>query len=614
MSTNTKKKLLPVRNRSYLNRDFDGFRAQLLEYAKTFFPDKITDFSEASVGGMLLDFASFVGDNLSFYLDHQFSELNPATAVETDNIIRLLKGAGIKTKGASPAVVYVTFKIEVPAIQSGSRYIPDASLLPQILKKTVVTSQSGINFELTDDLNFSSTDNAGNLKAAIEVATTTSSKVPATFFLSLAGLCISGNRTQQKVTIPNNLVPFRTINLSRPNVTEIISIIDSDLNEYYEVDSLSQDTIFTAMTNRGIDNDLVKENMEMRPAPYRYVTRTNFRNKQTTIIFGSGDADSLDDDIVPDPSEFAVPLYGKSNFSRFSIDPNNLLKTKTLGISPKATTLTISYRSGGGLAHNVAANTIKTVTTLFIKFNASPSTNGARFVQSSLQLNNNHEASGGENAPTINELKTLIPAARNAQSRIVTSQDLLARVYTMPSNFGRVYRASVRSNPNNPLATQLFIISRNAKGQLIVSPDALKINLTNYLLEFRMISDAIDILDARVINLQVRYSVTADDKADKSSLNQQIISQLKSYFKVKNFQIDQVIPLNDLQNLIFNTPGVLSIKDLRVYSLTGTYKGREYSTVDFSVAENTLRDIILPPIGGLFEMRYPDYDIIGSVE
>jgi hypothetical protein len=83
---------------------------------------------------------------------------------------------------------------------------------------------------------------------------------------------------------------------------------------------------------------------------------------------------------------------------------------------------------------------------------------------------------------------------------------------------------------------------------------------------------------------------------------------------VKNFQIDQVIPLNDLQNLIFNTPGVLSIKNLKVYSLTGTYKGREYSTVDFSVAENTIRDIILPPIGGLFEMRYPDFDIIGSVE
>ena len=108
--------------------------------------------------------------------------------------------------------------------------------------------------------------------------------------------------------------------------------------------------------------------------------------------------------------------------------------------------------------------------------------------------------------------------------------------------------------------------------------------------------------------------MTADDRSDKSSLNQQIISQLKTYFKVKNFQIDQVIPLNDLQNLIFNTPGVLSIKDLRVYSLVDIYKGREYSSVGFSVTENTIRDIILPPIGGLFEMRYPDFDIIGSVD
>lgn len=612
MAVDTKKKFLPVRSRSYLNKDFDSLRAQLLEYAKTYFPDRISDFSEASVGGMFLDFASFVGDNLSFYLDHQFSELDPSTAVEVKNIERMLRSAGIKITGNSPAVATVRFTIEAPAKQVGSLYVPDESTLPQILKGTIATSQSGISFELTEDVDFAKTDRSGNLVANVTIATTTTANLPNSFFLSVDEVCISGARKTETFTIGNSFVPFRQISLSKPNITEIISIKDTQLNDYYEVESLTQDTVFVAMTNINIDNDLVKENMEMKPAPYRFITETGFNSKKTKITFGSGDANTLDDDIVPDPSEFAVPLYGKRSFSRFSIDPNDLLKTKTLGVSPQNTTLSVLYRHGGGLDNNVSANTIRTITSLSIKFPNSPSSNGARLVRSSIKVTNPNDASGGEDAPTLNDLKLLIPASRNAQSRIVTTQDLLARVYTMPSNFGRVYRASVRANPNNPLATLLFIISRNNKGNLIVSPDSLKKNLTTYLNEFRMISDAVDILDAQVVNLQLRFSITVDDSANKTSVIQQIISKLKNYFQIKNFQIDQVIAMNDIQNIIFNTSGVMAITEVKFYGLTGTYKGREYTDIMFNVAENSQKGILFPPMGGIFEIRYPNFDIIGS--
>ena len=65
------------KNRNYLVKSFDDFRNELLQYAVTYFPDKINDFSATSLGGMLLDFASIVGDTLSFYMDHQFNELDP---------------------------------------------------------------------------------------------------------------------------------------------------------------------------------------------------------------------------------------------------------------------------------------------------------------------------------------------------------------------------------------------------------------------------------------------------------------------------------------------------------------------------------------------------------
>ena len=71
---NVKKQMKQVRPRSYLNKDFDAFRAELLDYARTYFSDSISDFSEASMGGLFLEMAAYVGDVMSYYIDHQFNE------------------------------------------------------------------------------------------------------------------------------------------------------------------------------------------------------------------------------------------------------------------------------------------------------------------------------------------------------------------------------------------------------------------------------------------------------------------------------------------------------------------------------------------------------------
>ena len=63
------------------------------------------------------------------------------------------------------------------------------------------------------------------------------------------------------------------------------------------------------------------------------------------------------------------------------------------------------------------------------------------------------------------------------QSRVVSKDDLLARIYTLPSDFGRVFRAGIHQNPNNPLAAELYIICLDNKRKLTVAPDALKKNL-----------------------------------------------------------------------------------------------------------------------------------------
>jgi hypothetical protein len=609
---NTKKEILKsVRQRKFLNKSFDSLRADLLDYARQYYSDRIQDFSEAALGGLFLDMAAYVGDVTSFYLDHQFSELDVSTAVEDRNIERHLRSTGVDIVGAAPASVDVTFTIEVPATAASDAPGPRDDILPIIHENTILSADNGTQFILIENIDFSRKNKRGELIADITVASTDRNGRPATYYLSRVGTCVSGFRTEETFQIPVDFVPFRQITLGNANVSEILSVRDSNGNVYYEVTALVQDTVFKASTNINSDNELVNDAMELIPAPYRFTKQTSLSSRFTSLTFGGGNASTLDDDIIPDPTEFAIPLYGKRTFSRFTLDPGKLLKTRTLGIAATGVTLTIDYRYGGGLSHSVAAGSIRNISTLQLTFPSSPQTSTATAIRNSVSVINLFDASGGEDAPTISEFRDLIPSLRNAQARSVTKSDILARIYTLPTNFGRVFRAGIRANPNNPLATQLFIISRNDSGQLITSPDTLKRNLATYLNQFRMISDSIDILDVPVINLQVEFEVITDPTANKNLVLQTIIKKLREFFAIKNFQIDQPISLSDVENLIFNTQSVISVNTLKISNLYNIYGGRAYSQVYHDVPANTVKRLIVPPPGGIFEVRYPDVDIIG---
>jgi hypothetical protein len=613
MAIDVKKKLKKERNRTFLAKDFDSFRAELLTYARTYFPDKIQDFSEASFGGLLLDMAAFVGDSLSFYLDHQFTELNPLTATERRNILLHLRNAGVKTVGTSPASTRVKFYIRVPSEQQvDGSYAPKLSCLPAIKTGTTCASATGVRFNLVEDLNFAATDDNGDYLASLSVLRSNSAGDPIDYVMSLEGLCISGEETTDSYTLSNQHVPFRELTLLNVDISDIIDVVDSDGNVYYQVETLSQDTVYRAIENIGPDGDLVSMNLEIVPAPRRYTLTFDPITRLTTIRFGSGNSDTLDDDIIPDPSELSLPLYGKKQFSRFSIDPNALLQTQTLGISPKGTTLSIRYRHGGGLDHNVAAGSIRILGTLNMQFENFPTVAESQGVRGSVEVRNIDPARGGDIAPSLDDLKARIPSAKQMQSRIVSRQDLLSRIYTMPNVFGRVFRAGISDNPINPLSAQLYITSRDRNGNLTMSPDALKQNLSKYLNEFRLISDAIDILDARVANFQVRFGIMTAPTANKGGVIQTVISRLRNILKIENFQIDQPIVIDDMINVIINTPGVVSLISLDILPKTGVEEGRAYSDFYFDYENATRNKIITAPRGTIFELKYPDFDIIGT--
>jgi hypothetical protein len=616
MATEPKKITKEIRQRRYLARDFDSLRQSLLDYARQYYPDRIQDFSEASIGGLFLDMAAYVGDNLSFYLDHLYGELNPETAVENGSIERALRSSGVTIAGASPATVNVTTYIEVPTASPGDDG-PDLSLLPVVKEGSIFTSDSGIPFTLIEDIRFIvDPDENGTyiINPAIKkkVGRRRADGAIVSYFLSLDGLCVSGREVRQVTTV-GSFTPFRRIQLEQPNITEIVNVYDDYGNTYYEVGALSHDVVYRNALNSSSDSDLVKDGLRVIHAPYRFTKLTDLATRKTTLLFGGGSAASLEDDVIPDPTEFALPLPYSKTIKRTSLNPEKLLTTNTLGVISSNTNLTITYRYGGGLSHNVTPNSISSITSLSLAFPRNPPNSDAVKVRNSLEISNAMAASGGEDALTPRELIALIPAVKNSQERIVTKEDLLARVYTMPSNLGRVFRASITPNPNNPLSTQLFIISRDNNQRLIMSPDSLKLNLRKYLNSYRMISDAIDVLDAQVVNLQLKFTVVIDPSLNRTSVLSVVLAKLQKQFEIRKMYIDQPIIISDVINTIYSTQGIVAVDSVELINISNVVDNRIYSDVVHDVKSNTKRQMLFPPTGGIFEIRYPDVDIIAKV-
>lgn len=613
MANDIKERIKKSRERSFLAKDFDGFRAQLLDYARVYFSDNIQDFSESSVGGLLLDMAAYVGDTMSYYLDHQYRELDPVRAVERKNIIRHMRNAGLEIPGPSAATARCTFTINVDAsLNINGDYVPKASQLPILKKGTSIRTSGGVTFNLVEDINFADTDEIGNIKGLVEVRTVDTNSKPQTFRVSRVEYCVSGEEIAEDFLIGSNHVSFREITLGNSDVTEIISVSDSNGNIYYEVDSLSQDTVFVPVTNISRDNDKVSRNLEVRPAPRRFVKIRSQSTGFTTLRFGSGNAETLDNDIVPDPSKISLPLFGRSSIKRFSLDPSAILNTKTLGISPVSTTITVRYRYGGGLNHNVGARAITETDTIVTVFPPSATEEEKTLVRGSLQSVNVAPASGGDVEPTLDEMRASIASANQFQGRIVSKQDVLARIYTLPTEFGRVFRAGISENPINPLSSRLHILCRDQLGKLDIAPDTLKNNISNYLNQFRLVSEAIEILDGKVLNFGIRFQVVVKPGVNKEQTVQTIINDLAQMYKINNMQIDQPLVLDDMRFSILQNPGVVSLQNLEVIPRVGGIADRVYSSESFEKTSIVKNGLIVGSTGSIFELKFPEFDIMGS--
>ncbi len=596
--------------RNYLTKGYLDFKQELLNYAETNFSDKIQNFSDTSVGGMLLDFAAIVGDSLSFYMDHQFNELNPDTAVEDKNIQNHIKRAGIKSSPASPSVVEVTFEIIVDLKVDGSI---ETDQLPKILKGINFKSRSGINFYLLEDIDF----NKNDYKI---VNTNTNASTPFAK-ISKKGLAISGQR--KTLTIPVADQPFPTIELDDYNITMIEKVTDDFYNEYYEVEFLTQDTVYRS----NIVNKSGDKYYEVVPAPYRFVKEDNINTGRTILRFGSGNKDVImQPSLIQDPTNSALSLYGRDYFPKFSFDPGSLLKTNSLGIAPKGN-INVTYSYGGGLSHNIPPRSIYAIDTSnsqLIVFNSNISSEKAEIITATLNVYNETASVGGTNASTFNQLKQQLNNAIKMQNRIVNYQDLLSKIYSMPAPFGKVSKIAMDNDPNNVYAKNLYVLCYDVNQNLILATDILKKNLSNYLNEFRLIGDTFNILDAKIFNIGLNININVNQNADPSLVCNNVKNNLQKYFIEKQFEINQPIVLTEIEKVVLLTAGVARISTNKINFIqqkTGVItvsrltqnkypNGLVYSNEIININRQTIGDVLYPTKGGIFEIKYPLEDIL----
>lgn len=604
--------------KQFTNKSYLDFRNDLLNYAKEHYSDNILDFSEVSVGGMFLDFAAIVGDSLNFYTEQQFKELDYTTATNSKNINNHLRRANIKNNSAYPSSVTVSFSVNIQKDSNSSDFMPypKQSHLPIIKKGTTLTSNSGIDFVLDEDVDFSQDydQKIGDLNEDESIYS---------LILTKDGICTSGTIIQETVNFSNNTSDFfLSYELERLNVTDIISVIDEDLNVYLEVDHLSQGTVYESQKNH-LTGD---EYLVVKPAVYKFMIEREYDTSRTLIRFGNGNGKSIRNNVFANNTDLLLPYKNKNVTGRVDLDPSMLLKTNSFGISPKGKSVTITYKAGGGVGHNVKENTIQSFkdspVLLFPNLNEVDDSATRQLISNSITLTNKQPSLGGAPKPSLEELKQSIPLATRSQSRIITHEDLIARILSMPTNFGKIEKAVALKNKFSNLSKDLFIICKDSNNHYVAANDAIKVNLSNFINQFRLISDNYNILDVPVYNFSINVVIRIQAGASAEDVVLTIISDIIDKMQFQNMQIGEPINVNNLLKVIHAPNQVLGVKTNLKDMIKIKSNSKADNFYDFSLnqtlkySENVLDPIsnyidgfIYPPRGGIFELKFPSQDI-----
>ena len=662
-SSNTK-----GRNINYLNKDFSQYRDNLIQYAKTYFPQTYSDFNESSPGMMFIEMASYVGDVLSYYIDDTLKESLLVYAEDKKNVLALSKYLGHKPKVTSPAISSISVYQLVPSIGSGADIRPDSKYYLRISEGMVVESTEGTVFRTTELLDFNDED-----EREIQVYSRNSQNEPTQYLIKKYVKAISAELVTETVQFGSTAEQFAKIDLVEDNVIDIFDVRDSNGNKWYQVPYLAQEMVYIDYPNtEQYDKDLsqfadsVPRVLKLIKSSRRFTTQINEDNT-TTILFGGGTATD-DETVIPNFKNVGLGLRSSIDRLDNSFDPSNFLTHKSYGQAPTGT-FTVSYLVGGGIQSNVSAGTITKINSVSFEDDTTIFTDSELKVykrtKASLAVDNEVPATGGKGPETINEIRENALANFGSQNRAVTRKDYQVRALALPSKYGGIAKAfcapdgeldnnspgSILSNPNsleefsglisdlkdrnlseqetkdevrkflsgkknnsneknNPFAINLYVLGYNVNKNLSSLNRAVKENLKTYIGEHRMLTDGVNILDGYIINIGVDFEIRVYGGYNKRQVLTKCMNELKEYFNIDNWSFNMPINISEVELLIAGVEGVQSVPKCNIVNkCLGNYSSHSYN-----IEDATKGKMVYPSLDpSVFELKFPNKDIKGRV-
>lgn len=588
---------------NYTSRDFDTIKRDLVNYARKYYSDTFKDFSEAGFGALMMDSVAYVGDILSFYADYQANETFLESAIEYDNVVRHARQLGYKLNKAPSSYGIAAFYIIVPAATSGT---PNRAYMPVLKQGSILSSNNGSRFTLTQDVDFADTNNS-----VVVAAADSTTGLPTSYAIQAFGEVVSGRIQEQIVTV-GDYEKFRKIKLGGTQIAEVVSVEDAEGNEYYEVDHLSQNVIYQSFTNTNSDDrEYTPSLLKQKYVSRRFVVEAD---RDTTVIqFGAGDESSDTSSAIAEPSNVVMFSYGKEYITDTAIDPTRLVDGNKFGVSPSNTTLRVRYRVNDSDTNNISAGALVGIETANFEFDNENdlSISLRQSVVGSLEVNNDAPIVGTVSLPTSQEIRVRSKGTFATQNRAVTREDYLNLTYAMPERFGMVKRANIIQDDNSfKRNLNLYIISEDRDRKLIQSNQSLKKNLKTWLNKNKMITDSIDILDAKIVNFGIEFEAIGEVDQNNFDLLSDAVNALTEKF-TKTYDVSENIYISDVYSTLKEVDGILDVTSAKV-----TLKiGGQYSETFYDFEENLSADgrMINIPNNVIVEMKFPEVDIKGVI-
>ena len=605
------------KNISYLNKDFGAFKTALQQYAKTYFPTTYNDFSESTPGNMFIEMASYVGDVMSFYLDTQVQENFLLYAKEKENLYAQAYVMGYRPKASYASNTTIDVYQLVPSITNGGVTTPDYTTYGVIVptNTSIASRSTGITFLTTQQIDFTDT------------GSTEITFIDNNYFLFRKSVpAISAEIKETIINVGANQ-KFATATITDDNILQILNVTGSGGNQWYEVPYLAQSSIFKPIANPSYNTDQVPYLLQLQNTPRRFVSRI-LSNNTLQLEFGAGlSSNKTDTQIIPTPDNIQAGTVPGISLLTNNYNEAGAFFTQEYGLVPDGD-LTVKYLVGGGITSNLPANDLTTIDISGIYFkNGNPGGGISTTVLQSIVSTNQNPSSGGRNGDTSDEIRQNALYSFSTQLRAVTKDDYIVRALSMPSDYGTVAKAYIsqdlntspqetvaHTNPSNPLALDLYVLSYNSNKQLTTAAPTLKQNLVTYLNQYRMVTDAINIKDAYYINIGFNFDITVVSGYSNKDVITNCINVLKDYFNVDKWQINQPITLSDIQSRLLQVRGVQSVVKVEIVNKQGTLGNNTYSQYGYDIAGATKNGNIYPSLDpAIFEVRFPDVDIQGRV-